>query len=93
VKYSSTFVRKSFKNAADYVIRRFNASLAGRWGWTYAGKPLNAISRSNWSPESAEVRPSFLDAPREDGSWFRLETGLQLMQFNNPTGTKTKQKI
>jgi hypothetical protein len=28
-KYSSTFVRKSFKNAADYVIRRFNAFSAG----------------------------------------------------------------
>src|SRR5205823_1426184 len=32
--------------------------------------PLSAISRSNWSPESAEVRPLF-KAPREDGSWFR----------------------
>ena len=28
--------------------------------------------RSNWSPESAEVRPLF-KAPREDGSWFRAE--------------------
>jgi hypothetical protein len=45
------------KSDADYVIRRFNASSAGMkspWGWTFAGTPLNAISRSNWSPESAE---------------------------------------
>jgi hypothetical protein len=28
-KNRSTFVRKSFNNAADYVTRRFNASLAG----------------------------------------------------------------
>jgi hypothetical protein len=31
-----------------------------------------------------------LDAPREDGSWFRLGTGLQLMQFNNPASTKNE---
>ena len=37
-----------------------------------AGTPLYAISRSNWSPESAEVRPLF-KAPREDGSWFHAE--------------------
>ena len=29
-----------------------------------------------------------VQAPREDGSWFRVGTGLQLMQFNNPTSTK-----
>jgi hypothetical protein len=65
------------KNILDYVIRRFNASSA--WaevspcGWTSAGKPLNAISRSNRSPESAEERLLF-KAPRvRIGSWFRAE--------------------
>jgi hypothetical protein len=57
----------------------------------FAETPLSAISRSNWSPESAEARWLF-KAPREDGSWFRLGTGLQLMQFNNPPSTKEKTK-
>jgi hypothetical protein len=35
-------------------------------GWTYAGTPLNAISRANWNAESAEVR-TLLKAPRKDG--------------------------
>jgi len=38
------------KNILDYVTRRFNASSAGlksSWGWTFAGTPLSAISRSN----------------------------------------------
>ncbi len=58
-----------------------------KWGWTYAGTPLSAISRSNWSPESAEVRLLF-KAPR--GGWFLvpLGTGLQFMQFNNSVSTK-----
>ena len=61
------------KSALDYVIRRFDlpsARLNKPQGWIFAETPLNAISRSNWSPESAEVRPL---APREDGSWFRAE--------------------
>src|SRR5439155_5038878 len=37
-----------------------------------AETPFSAISRSNWSPESAEVR-MLLKAPRRDGSWFRAE--------------------
>src|SRR5260370_10672477 len=40
-------------------------------GLTFAEAPLSAISRSNWSPESAEVRPLF-KAPREDGSLVPL---------------------
>jgi hypothetical protein len=32
-------------------------------------------------------------APREDGSWFRLGTGLQLMQLNKPASTKTENKV
>jgi hypothetical protein len=39
----------------------FNASSAGirkaRWGWIDTETPFSAISRSNWSPDSAEVRP------------------------------------
>src|SRR5882724_1703763 len=61
------------KNVLDYVSRRFNAYSAGlksRLGsLTFAEAPLSAISRFNWSPESAEVRP-LLKAPCEDGSWF-----------------------
>jgi hypothetical protein len=38
-----------------------------RWG-----PPLYAISRFNWNPESAEVRP-LVKAPPADGSWFRAE--------------------
>ena len=55
-------------------------------GLTFAETPLSAISRFNWSPESAEVRPLF-KAPREDDSSFRadLEQSTQiqnrLMQF------------
>jgi hypothetical protein len=39
-------------------------------GLTFAETPLSAISRFNWSPESAEVRPLF-EAPRQDDSSFR----------------------
>jgi hypothetical protein len=63
---SSTFVRKRFKSEVDYVTRRFDASsaeLRSSWGCIFAETPLNAISRSNWSPESAEVRRT---------SWTRL---------------------
>jgi hypothetical protein len=45
------------KSKADYVTRRCNASSAGliQFGsWTFAWAPLDAISRSNWSPEAAE---------------------------------------
>ncbi len=53
----------------DYVIRRLNALSAGSesrlGGLTFAEAPLSAISRFNWSPESAEVRTLF-KAPRED---------------------------
>jgi hypothetical protein len=45
-------------------------SKAGRGGLTFAEAPLSAISRSNWSPESAEGWPLF-KAPREDDSSFR----------------------
>jgi len=60
----------------DYVTRRFNASSTGLksrlGGLTFAEAPLSAISRFNWSPESAEVRPLF-KAPREDDSSFRAD--------------------
>jgi hypothetical protein len=54
------------------VSTHLRPSSKGPRGWTFAETPLNAISRSNWSPESAEVRP-LLKAPREDGSSFRAE--------------------
>ena len=57
----------------------------------FAETPLSAISRSNLSPDSAEVS-SLFNAPHEDGSWFLRGTGLELMQFNNPTLTKNENK-
>ena len=52
--------------------RIFGRAEEARGAGPSLGPPLYAISRSNWSPESAEVRPLF-KAPREDGSWFRAE--------------------
>ena len=74
------------KSVLDYVIRRFSASSGGLkkpWGWIYAGTPLNAISTSNWSPESAEGR--LLSEEISLGGWFLVPrgTGLQLMQSTN----------
>jgi hypothetical protein len=65
----------------DYVIRRFNLSSArpnSRRGWIFAETPFSAISRSNWSPESAEVRSLLGRSHAEGGSWFPRGTGLQL---------------
>ena len=47
------------KSALDYVIRRFDLPSArlNKQGWIFAETPLNAISRFNWSPESAQGRP------------------------------------
>jgi hypothetical protein len=41
--------------------KKLRAGLKSPWGCTFAETPLNAISRSNWSPE---VRPHFSDALR-----------------------------
>ncbi len=64
------------KSSLVTFIRRLNALSAGSekpvGGLTFAETPLSAISRFNWSPESAEVRPLF-EAPREDDSSFRAE--------------------
>jgi hypothetical protein len=64
------------KNFLDYVNptfqRIFGRTEEARGAEPSLGPPLYAISKSNWSPESAEVRPLF-KAPREDGSWFRAE--------------------
>jgi hypothetical protein len=70
------------------TFQRIFGRLKSSCGCAYAGKPPNAISRSNWIPESAELRPNLLDAPREDGSWFRLGTGLRLNAVNNPPKQK-----
>jgi len=66
VKIKSTDCRDDGKSLLDYVTRRFNASsakLKSLWGCTFAETPLNAISRSNWSPKSAEARPLLQSAP------------------------------
>ena len=77
------------KIAFDYVIRRLNALSAGSekpvGGLTFAETPLSAISRSNWSPESAEVRPLF-KASREDDSSFRAD--LEQLTSNKKTFMK-----
>ena len=52
--------------------RIFGRAEKARGAGPTLGPPLYAISRSNWSPESAEVRPLF-KAPREDGFRFRAE--------------------
>jgi endosialidase-like protein len=63
------------------------------------GLPLYAISRFNWSPEPAEVRPLF-KAPREDGSWFRAELDCsstirpqQKMKTRNMTTLHSRKSI
>jgi len=60
----------------DYVTRRLNALSAGLknrlGGLTFAGAPLSAISRFNWSPESTKAR-RLVEEPREDGSSFRAD--------------------
>src|SRR4029453_4305181 len=75
-KVPYTAVGSAGKIALDYVIRGSNASSAGVKSWlgglTFAETPFSAISRSNWSPESAEVRPLF-KAPCEDDSSFRAD--------------------
>jgi hypothetical protein len=38
------------------VSTHFRAGLKSLWGWTSAGKPLNAISRIQLGPESTAVR-------------------------------------
>jgi len=65
----------------DCVTRGFCPE--GIRGW----EALYAISRSNLSLESADVR-ALAKAPCEDGSWFPAETGLRFMQFNDPGSTK-----
>ncbi len=64
------------KSSLVTFIRRLNALSAGSekpvGGLTFAETPLSAISRFNWSPESAEVRPLF-ETPREDDSSFRAD--------------------
>jgi hypothetical protein len=73
----------------DYVIRRFNAPSADlKADWIFAETPLSAISRFNWSPESAEASACCSKAPRENDSLVPRGTGLQSMPFNNPSSTR-----
>ena len=72
MRLSGLMVKSSSITSSD-VSTHFRPVLKSRLGGlTFAEAPLSAISRSNWSPESAEVRP-LLKAPREDGSWFRAD--------------------
>ena len=54
----------------------------------FAETPLSAITRSNWNPQSAEVRLLF-KVPQEE--WFLVPRGTGL-QLNNPTSTKKKNR-
>jgi hypothetical protein len=88
-----TCVRKRFINEVDYVIRRFNASSAGlkkpRGAGPSLGLPLSAISRSNWSPESAKVRP-LCKAPCGGSFLVPCGTGLAVKQSNLQQKMKIK---
>ena len=64
--------KSSLVTSSD-VSTHFRPVLKSRLrGLTFAEAPLSAISRFNWSPESAEARPLF-KAPREDDSSFRAD--------------------
>ena len=64
---------KSPSITSSDVSTHFRPVLKSRLGGlTFAEAPPSAISRSNWSPESAQVRPLF-KAPREDDSLFRAD--------------------
>jgi hypothetical protein len=67
------------QNFLDYVIRRFNASSAG------LKKPVGLDLR--WDRRFTQS-PDSTGAPSQPSG-----TGLQLMQFNNPTLTKNKNEI
>jgi hypothetical protein len=86
--------------------RIFGRTGKSLWGCTFAETPLNAISRSNWSPESAKMNEitlpchavalakTGLDAPREDGSWFRAEwKQLQVTNNRNQSSMKTSSRL
>jgi hypothetical protein len=59
------------------VSRTFGRAEEARGAWPPLEPPLYAISRFNWSPESAEVRPLF-ETPCGGSFLVPHETGLQL---------------
>src|SRR6266487_6005133 len=70
MRLSGVMVKSPSITSSD-VSTHFRPVLKSRLGGlTFAEAPPSAISRSNWSPESAEVR-SLFKAPREDDSSFR----------------------
>jgi hypothetical protein len=72
MRLSGLMVKSPSITSSD-VSTHFRPVLKSRLGGlTFAEAPLSAISRSNWSPESAEGRPLF-KAPREDDSSFRAD--------------------
>jgi hypothetical protein len=72
MRLSGLMVKSPSITSSD-VSTHFRPVLKSRLGGlTFAEAPPSAISRSNWSPESAEGRPLF-KAPREDDSSFRAD--------------------
>jgi hypothetical protein len=72
MRLSGVMVKSPSITSSD-VSTHFRPVLKSRLGGlTFAEAPPSAISRSNWSLESAEVRPLF-KAPREDDSSFRAD--------------------
>jgi len=59
------------------------------WGWTFAGTPLSAISRSQLESEVSRSGAAVQSASWRNGSRFRGGTGLQ---SNNPTSTQNENK-
>jgi hypothetical protein len=79
--FAIQILRLTYQSAVCYECARlrhptfqriFGRAEEARGAGPSLGLPLYAISRTNWSPESAEMRPLF-KTPREDGSWFRAE--------------------
>jgi hypothetical protein len=89
VKLGMEADNKSLEITSSDSFNLFSARLNKPRGWIFAETPFSAISRSNWSPESAEVRPLF-KAPREDGSWFPGGLTGQFMDRKNQMKMKTK---
>jgi hypothetical protein len=85
IEIGSTNFRAAYRSMLDCVTRRFSPESIRGW------EALYAISRSNLSLESADIR-ALAKSACEDGSWFRAETGLQCMQFKVQAQPKNENK-
>jgi len=74
---SLTTWRAVSQDDADYVIRRFNRSsarLEKSVGLNLRWSPPYAIFRSNWNPESTEMKVALLCTRlAQADSWLRVE--------------------